>query len=432
MERTHRARARGTLRELGARWTWFGLCLIAGAGACGDDDDTAPLDDAAVVAPDASDAARDAGPDRRDAEGAGDGAMRDAMATSPPIVERVRIDEVSITQGVEIALERAGVPVTTPNAPIVTERRGLVRLLLTPLEGAIALHGTMTVTHGGMDDVVEVDLDLSRPSDRGELGTSLDLPLAPELVTEDATVAIAIRSDVASGELLWPAEGETHALRAESVLRPVRVAIVPILNPAGTPTFSAEDLARLHDRVLEMFPISEIVIDVLETPLTFDGDLCGFDAWGLLLDAVIARRRADAPADGVYYAGMVAIDDFRCAEVGGIGGRDLVAVEDIDRRAFVATARNPASMRPAETIFAHELGHALGLLHAPCGTAGDPAYPYPGALVGVWGWSALRERLFDPALYTDFMSYCAPTWISDFHYARLFDWIRAVHALEGP
>ena len=74
------------------------------------------------------------------------------------------------------------------------------------------------------------------------------------------------------------------------------------------------------------------------------------------------------------------------------------------------------SLLPGPT--AHELGHSFNLAHAPCGGAGgpDPAYPYPGAQIGAWGYNPLEGALVPPT-ETDIMSYCGG-WISDYHYAK--------------
>ncbi len=77
---------------------------------------------------------------------------------------------------------------------------------------------------------------------------------------------------------------------------------------------------------------------------------------------------------------------------------------------------NLFSLLPGPT--AHELGHSFNLFHAPCGGAGapDPAYPYPAAQIGVWGYDPLGGLLVPPVT-TDIMSYCGG-WISDYHYAK--------------
>ena len=86
---------------------------------------------------------------------------------------------------------------------------------------------------------------------------------------------------------------------------------------------------------------------------------------------------------------------------------------------------------PGSAVIAHELGHNLSLYHAPCGPAGDldPSYPYADGSTGAWGYDFREDGSLMPPHHKDLMSYCGPTWISDYHFTnalgyRLFD--------EGP
>jgi hypothetical protein len=72
---------------------------------------------------------------------------------------------------------------------------------------------------------------------------------------------------------------------------------------------------------------------------------------------------------------------------------------------------------------AHELGHSLGLPHAPCGVDGGP-FPYENASIGVWGYSLGAQELRDPSEYKDMMSYCDPSFISDYNFEKLFERVR--------
>ena len=76
------------------------------------------------------------------------------------------------------------------------------------------------------------------------------------------------------------------------------------------------------------------------------------------------------------------------------------------------------SVLDAETI-AHELGHNRNLYHAPaCGAGGpDRYYPYSDGNIGAWGWDASTGELVPPDRW-DFMSYCEPTWVSDYQYTN--------------
>jgi hypothetical protein len=81
----------------------------------------------------------------------------------------------------------------------------------------------------------------------------------------------------------------------------------------------------------------------------------------------------------------------------------------------------------------HEIGHAHGRKHAPCGNAGgvDPAYPYPNGVIQSWGYSIATKSLKPPNFF-DQMSYCTPAWQSDYTYAALLERIRAVVGLSAP
>jgi len=76
------------------------------------------------------------------------------------------------------------------------------------------------------------------------------------------------------------------------------------------------------------------------------------------------------------------------------------------------------SVLDAETI-AHEFGHNRNLYHAPCGGAGGPDryYPYGRGNIGAWGYDFGSGELVPPG-QPDFMSYCEPTWTSDYQFTN--------------
>jgi len=78
------------------------------------------------------------------------------------------------------------------------------------------------------------------------------------------------------------------------------------------------------------------------------------------------------------------------------------------------------SVTKAHTI-AHELGHNVALFHAPCGRPSgvDPAFPGSDGSIGAWGYDFESGKLVPPTR-SDLMSYCAPQWISDYHFSNAF------------
>ena len=102
-----------------------------------------------------------------------------------------------------------------------------------------------------------------------------------------------------------------------------------------------------------------------------------------------------------HYMGMMAGRVTGASGVAGVPGRTSFSV-------------------PRASTIAHELGHNLSLWHAPCGNPGflDPSFPEPDGSIGAWGYDFRGGgRLVSPE-NPDVMSYCRPSWISEYHFAK--------------
>lgn len=88
---------------------------------------------------------------------------------------------------------------------------------------------------------------------------------------------------------------------------------------------------------------------------------------------------------------------------------------------------------PDSWVMVHELGHNLGLLHAPCGrniTDTDPAFPQRNGSIGAWGYDFVDSALVRPS-EPDFMSYCGPdVWVSEFFFSNMLRYRFELGSLE--
>jgi hypothetical protein len=86
----------------------------------------------------------------------------------------------------------------------------------------------------------------------------------------------------------------------------------------------------------------------------------------------------------------------------------------------------------------HEIGHLHGRSHIYCAggeAAGvDPTYPYEGGITNVWGFGIRLFQFHSPTASYDFMTYCQPTWVSDWGWSKAYERVQTLTAwdYEGP
>lgn len=245
--------------------------------------------------------------------------------------------------------------------------------------------------------------------DEGDLMKSANVEIPGRLVQPGLEIVILIDPD----DTLDPALGvpkripETGRLAVD--IRPMRLfdlTMIPFIwseNPDSSIIGEIDGMAadpgnhrKLRD-TRTLLPIGGLKVTAHEPVLSSSNNT------NFLLEETKAIRAMEGGQG--HYMGMMS------GETVGPWGKAVVG----GRSSF--SLANPSTM-------AHELGHNLNLLHAPClaGNA-DPDFPYRDGNIGAWGYDFLNGgRLVHPRK-PDLMSYCEdidePTmWVSDYHFTN--------------
>lgn len=152
-------------------------------------------------------------------------------------------------------------------------------------------------------------------------------------------------------------------------------------------------------------PIADMKVTVQDEYIT-SNDLTDFNGWQNLLREMKLKWDREFYGNGYVYGAVVLPPG---SPIGGLG---------------YINKWQASVGRPTPGTYAHELGHNMTLLHAPCGGAGgpDPQYPYDGGEIGVWGYDFHRPGVpLDPRQYKDLMGYCSSDWVSDYHFHKSMD-----------
>ena len=353
----------------------------------------------------------------------------------------VELAEVAAYQSLKISLGQGDTPVSSRSAELIAGKPALFRVFVaptvaTPVEavtvrlsidssaGRRSYERTATVSGASRDDVPGSTFDLAVPA--AELPA--DARAAVEIVAPAHCQGLA--------RTRFPRAGEV-ALQPRSV-GALRVRLVPLRYDADgsgrLPDTSPAQLQAFHDALLAMFPVPAVELSVRE-PVATSLAVAPKAGWASLLDVVRQARASDRPPEDVYYFGLVAPADSH-AKYCGTGCTTGVSF----------TPRTPTSGSQASVglgfagpvsvdAVLHELGHAHGRAHAPCGRPDrpDPAFPYPEALIGVWGYDARGTGVLQsPESTRDIMGYCGPRWVSDYTYRGLTARSAAINRPDAP
>ncbi len=260
----------------------------------------------------------------------------------------------------------------------------------------------------------------------GNDGQTFNLPLPGALVVPGLRILAEIDPEGRYPEQneadnRFPVTGSPREIPVRA-LPTFRIRFVPVFHAATglQAQVSQSDLPFLMQHPWDYFPIASSDASV-RGAYTFGGGALQADdangAWKTLLTDLEALRALEGPP-GTYYHGLV-----RLSYVAGIAGM-------APRPLSPATAPRVTAGRDesvvAREVLSHELGHAFGRLHAPCGTSEgvDPFFPDRAARIGAMGYQVIGNMysLRSPGTHRDVMGYCQPYWVSDFTWNEVLKW----------
>lgn len=353
-------------------------------------------------------------------------------APDGPTGPGLEVRQVAIYQGLKRVLVG---PSEGAEVPIISGRPALFRVFfdLRPDLLRCGGEGALTLRTEGQAQVLRRGFSLNGSSAENALFSTLNFDVPGELMIGRPEWSLELE--------LGPGCADTTEVRVPAAPAPplttvttgtLRVTVVPFRyrvdeEAASLPDLTGAQLALYRETLLSMFPVENVVLSVRE-PVDWNERLDDLNGWNALLNRLYEVRADDRPPDATYYYGVVQPTDYAGPVV---GLASLPSPDDVARRGGVGLGY--AGPRSAAT-FAHELGHALGRGHAPCGQppGPDPTFP-PGrdGAIGLWGFDPFGVKFLEPSRHRDFMSYCGPEWVSDHTFAALTERLSFVLGAEG-
>ncbi len=360
----------------------------------------------------------------------------DPTVLSAPVAQNITINEIAILQALKVPVMQGGNVADRNGMPLVALRDSVLRIYVTPGNDwtphqltARARIATTSPT-GSTAQVFSTTTMVGGTTIESDLTTSIQVPIPGIALEPGASITVVLNDttgdppDVPTSSARWPADGSSSDLAVSDGGNRVRVMIVPVQYQADgsnrLPDTSDAMMESYRERFYQLYPTAEVDMTV-RAPWPYNGVISGNGSgFSSFLMAFGQLRSADMPDPDVYY--------YAAVEPGSsfnsyCGGGCITGLSPIGGPYSVGIGYT--GPQTTETAV-HEVGHAHGRYHAPCGGAADPdpMYPYAGALIGVWGYDSINNVMVDPTMTTDMMSYCSPTWISDYHYDLIFSRVR--------
>lgn len=359
----------------------------------------------------------------------------------------VTISEIAVYQAVKVPIVKDGARVTKRNAGLAAGRDALLRVFIKPGDGfeAKALRAELRIFVEGQDKptVLKDTKTLSAASTDAAMESTFNFEIPGDKLPQGAQFLVSILDDTVPKTKAtdipsqYPMDGTPEGFEL-STTGALKIQLVPIKYMADgsgrQPDITQAQLDRYNEVLMSLYPTSKVELTT-HAPYEWSQRIsANGSGWSPLLQSIMRLRNSEGAADDVYYYAIFAptasFGSF--CQQGCVMGLSTVAKAPDDSWARASIGVGFGGYEAAFTM-AHEVGHAHGREHSPCGGANgpDPAYPYPNAQLGSWGYDILQKELIAPTKATDIMGYCNPQWISDYTYNKLFERMRTLAAATG-
>ena len=340
----------------------------------------------------------------------------------------VTLDAVQLYQMVNIQLkgvDAQGNVIDGPNRfPVVEGKDAMVRLFpnFTATWNGAPLTARVTI---GSDTPLEIEVAGALTPAQEDLNSTINIDVPGSSLVAGATLRVEL---VQGGTVLdaWPAEG-AFALNTTDTGPAFNLTLIPFqYNADGsgrTPDTSPERIEAIRQRMLAMYPFADVRIRALD-PVPWNNTISPFGEGWQEIGYRVLNLRAGAAENEFYYGFFMPTENQAqfCSRGCLLGVTLLNEPYMADLNLAIGVGFNDDSS--VDTMM-HELMHAHGIAHAPCGPGLDPSsidrsYPTDDATINEWGYDPNAHELVSPST-RDVMSYCYPQWMSSYNATKIID-----------
>jgi hypothetical protein len=363
-----------------------------------------------------------------------------------PVASGLSISKVTILQTVNLTIMEDQREVNNRPAPVVAGKDAIMRVYVSPdssFQSRTIIARLSLQTAGSEVPDEEISMNVTGSSSDNAGGSTFNFMIASRLLTGSLNYSIQLFEASAGADYgaphvnaTWPAEGKARI--GEESPQTLKIVLVPVQYSADgsgrEPDTSAPQIAIYRDMFEALYPTSNIELTVRES-VNWTSEISAFgQGWGDLLSGLQNLRYQDNADDQAYYYGVFAPASsyYNYCNRGCVAGLSALATDHRYPSMRTSIGLGYSGEEAADTMV-HEVGHAHGREHAPCGLGGqssDNAYPNTNANLDQWGFDMRSTDLLSPSSYKDMMSYCSPIWISAYTYKGLYTRMSRVNTLS--